>query len=166
MYFSTAAINQLGHFDTNSNGTNHNTKANAKIDTIYNLQCIKYLLYKECNSKCNITLNIIRMIMFYIISQVVKLVEVNFDGASVIMSVASWLRKPSDGSLFAVTSWPLCMPVHLFFAYVKCRSEQWRNRRGTGAECPQRLLIGKFLLTHREKRSKGKMEKGVKWRRK
>ena len=33
-------------------------------------------------------------------------------------------------------------------------AEQWCNRWGT--ECPQRLLTGKFLLTYREKRGKGK----------
>ena len=38
---------------------------------------------------------------------------------------------------------------------------QWRNRRG-GAECPQRLLIGKFLLTYRDKRKKEARRKGVK----
>ena len=27
---------------------------------------------------------------------------------------------------------------------------------GRGAECPQRLLTGKFLLTYQEKRGKGK----------
>ena len=49
-------------------------------------------------------------------------------------------------------------------------AHQWRNRRGEGAggsaPPPQRLLIGKFLLTYREKRGKGKREKGGKWRRK
>ena len=45
---------------------------------------------------------------------------------------------------------------------------QWRNRRGggRGAECPQRLLNGKFLLTYREKRGKEKREKEWKLRRK
>ena len=39
-----------------------------------------------------------------------------------------------------------------------CR--QWRNRRGAGgAECPPRLLTGKFL-TYWEKSGKEKMEKG------
>ena len=35
---------------------------------------------------------------------------------------------------------------------------QWRNR--LGAECPQRLLTGKFLLTYWEKRGKEKRERG------
>ena len=34
---------------------------------------------------------------------------------------------------------------------------QWRNRRGEQS-APQRLLIGKFLLTYREKRGKEKRE--------
>ena len=40
---------------------------------------------------------------------------------------------------------------------------QWRNRRGggRGAECPQRFLTGKFLLTYWEKRDKEKKGKGV-----
>ena len=41
---------------------------------------------------------------------------------------------------------------------------QWRNRRGGGAECPQKLLTGTFLLTYRVKKSQGKNVKGGKWR--
>ena len=37
---------------------------------------------------------------------------------------------------------------------------------GRGAECPQRLLTGKFLLPYLEKRGKEKREKGWKLRRK
>ena len=40
---------------------------------------------------------------------------------------------------------------------------QWRNRRGGRAGCPQRLLTGKFLLTHREKRGKEKGKRGENW---
>ena len=41
---------------------------------------------------------------------------------------------------------------------------QWRNRRG--AECPPRLLTGKFLLPYREKRGKKTRENGAVKRRK
>ena len=44
-------------------------------------------------------------------------------------------------------------------------TQQWSNRGEQGAECPQRLLTGKFLLTYREKIGKKKKggERGKNW---
>ena len=53
----------------------------------------------------------------------------------------------------------------MFLFVVVAAPSQWCNRQGGGrgeAECPQRLLTGKFLLTYWEKKRQGKKGKGVK----
>ena len=60
--------------------------------------------------------------------------------------------------------WCLCLNYYESLAIEEKKGViQWRITAWEGAECPQTLLTGKFLLTYRERSGK---EKKWKWRRK
>ena len=63
-----------------------------------------------------------------------------------------------------VFNWRLMHPPA--YTYSQAQHLQWRNRRrgggGQGAECPQRLLTGKFII-YREKEARKKGKRGENW---